>query len=193
MRRQLLPALAMLALMTAVTGGLYPLVVTGVAQAGFERMADGSLIERDGRVLGSGLIAQRFTGARYFHPRPSAAGTNGYDAASSGASNLGPSNPALLELIAERAARYRADTGLASTARVPVDAVTASGSGLDPHISPANAETQARRVAEQRGLPLATVLELVRAHTEGRTWTVLGEPRVNVLELNVALDDRAVG
>ena len=187
MRRQLLPALLVFLALTVVTGVVYPLVVTGVAQVAFPNRADGSLIERDGAVVGSRLIGQGFAEPQYFQPRPSAAG-DGYDGASSSASNLGPTNQDLLDSIAERIAAYRELNGLSIDDAVPVDAVTASGSGLDPHISPENAEIQARRVAEERGIELDRVLELVDEHTAGRSLGILGEPGVNVLELNLALD-----
>ena len=186
MRRQLLPALVVFLAFTVLTGLAYPLAITGAAQVAFPSRADGSLVERDGRVLGSRLIGQQFEGARYFHPRPSAAG-DGYDAMASSASNLGPLNQDLLAEVGERRAAYRAQNGAAA----PVDALTASGSGLDPHISPENAREQARRVARERGLPLADVLALVNEHTDGRSLGFLGEPGVNVLELNLALDVRA--
>ena len=144
----------------------------------------------DGRVVGSRLIGQSFTSPRYFHPRPSAAG-DGYDGRASGASNLGPSSPDLAAAVRDRARVYRADNGLAASAPVPVDAVTASASGLDPDISPANARLQANRVARVRGLPPAEVLALVDRNTRSRTMGVLGEPAVNVLELNLSLDRRA--
>jgi K+-transporting ATPase ATPase C chain len=141
----------------------------------------------DGEVVGSSLIGQQFSDAGYFHPRPSAAGT-GYDALASSFSNLGPTNPDFLATVEERVATYREENGLADTQMVPVDAVTASASGLDPDISVANAKLQAPRVAEARGLPLERVLELVDQHTNGRQWGFLGEPGVNVLRLNLALD-----
>jgi K+-transporting ATPase ATPase C chain len=166
---------------------VYPLVVTGVAQVAFHDKANGSLVEVDGEVVGSSLIGQQFSDAGYFHPRPSAAGT-GYDALASSFSNLGPTNPDFLATVEERVATYREENGLADTQMVPVDAVTASASGLDPDISVANAKLQAPRVAEARGLPLERVLELVDQHTNGRQWGFLGEPGVNVLRLNLALD-----
>ena len=187
MRRQLLTGLLVLIALTVLTGIVYPLAVTGVAQVAFPGRADGSLIRDGDRIVGSSLIGQAFTQPRYFHSRPSAAG-DGYDGTASGASNLGPSSDDLLAAVRERVAAYRAENGLAVDAAVPVDAVTASASGLDPHISPANARLQAPRVARTRGLAPATVLGLVAKHTEGRRLGVLGEPTVNVLELNLALD-----
>jgi len=187
MRRQLLPALVAFLALTALTGIAYPLVVTGVAQVAFPGRADGSLVKRDGVVVGSRLIGQAFAGPEYFHPRPSAAG-DGYDAMASSASNLGPTNEDLLSSISERIAAYREENGLDSGDEVPVDAVTASGSGLDPHISPPNARLQVARVAEERGISLDEVLELVDDHTDGRSLGFLGEPGVNVLELNLAVD-----
>jgi K+-transporting ATPase ATPase C chain len=188
MRRQLLPALGMLVVFTVLTGLVYPLAVTAVAHVAFHDQAEGSLIERDGKVVGSKWIGQNFTGPVYFHPRPSAAGADGYDGASSSGSNLGPTNPALLSDVGKRVASYRAENKLSRREKVPVDAVTASASGLDPDISVANARIQARRVAEARGVSLAKVMALVDDHTDGRQLGVLGEPGVNVLELNLALD-----
>jgi K+-transporting ATPase ATPase C chain len=163
--------------------------VTGIAQVVFAGRADGSLVERGGRVVGSSLIGQPLAGERYFHPRPSAAGA-GYDAMASSASNLGPTNPALLRTVRQRIRKYRQENRLGPADVVPVDAVTASGSGLDPEISVANARLQAARVARARGLPVARVLALVSRHTTGRALGFLGEPGVNVLELNLALDGR---
>ena len=187
MRRQLFPALVVFLAFTVLTGIVYPLAVTGIAQLAFPGHANGSLIEQHGRVLGSRLIGQEFTGAAYFQPRPSAAG-RGYDAMASAASNLGPTNPTLIASVRARAARYRRENGLPARVRVPIDAVTASGSGLDPEISPANARLQAPRVARARGLPVERVQALVRRYTDGRSLGFLGEPGVNVLELNLALD-----
>jgi K+-transporting ATPase ATPase C chain len=187
MRRQLLPAVVVLLSFTVLTGVVYPLAVTGIAQVAFARQADGSLIEREGRFVGSRLIGQAFSGPRYVHPRPSTAG-EGYDAMASGPSNLGPTNPDLLAAVRARRVEYRRENGLAADVRVPIDAVTASGSGLDPHISLANARLQAPRVARTRSLPLDSVLALVEEHTDGRSLGILGEPGVNVLELNLALD-----
>lgn len=213
MRRQLVPALRMVLVLTVICGLLYPLAMTGVAQALFADKADGSLIERDGEVVGSSLVGQAFSAPEYFHTRPSAAGSlasgslvqdtdedgnpvgDPYPAdpsdlsiAASGASNQGPTNPDLLSAIEERTAAYREVNGLADDVPVPIDAVTASGSGVDPHISVANAQLQAPRVADERGLSEEEVLALVDEHTTDRSVGFLGEPGVNVLELNLALD-----
>ncbi|MCI2418418.1 K(+)-transporting ATPase subunit C [Saccharopolyspora sp. K220] len=202
MRRQLLPALFMVLVFTVLTGGVYPLVVTGIAQLFFPDGANGSVVERDGRAVGSKLIGQPFTQPQYFHPRHSDAG-DGYDATASSGSNLGPTNGELLygapddpataddesyEGIQQRVAAYRAENRLAPNTPVPVDAVTGSGSGLDPHISVANARLQAPRVAQARGLALDQVQRLVDEHTDGRDLGFLGEPAVHVLNLNLALD-----
>jgi K+-transporting ATPase ATPase C chain len=189
LRRQVAPAVVAFLAFTLVTGVAYPLLVTGIAQVVFAGRADGSLVERGGRVVGSSLIGQPLAGERYFHPRPSAAGA-GYDAMASSASNLGPTNPALLRTVRQRIRKYRQENRLGAADVVPVDAVTASGSGLDPEISVANARLQAARVARARGLPVARVLALVSRHTTGRALGFLGEPGVNVLELNLALDGR---
>ncbi len=187
MRRQLAPALLAFLAFTLLTGVFYPLAVTGFAQVAFPNRADGSLVEVDGAVVGSRLLGQSFAAGRYFHSRPSAAG-DGYDGTASSASNLGPTNPDLLNAVAERVAAYRALNGLPDDTVVPIDAVTSSGSGLDPHISPENARLQALRVATERGLERDVVLALVDEHTEERSLGFLGEPAVNVLELNLALD-----
>lgn len=180
-------SLVAVASLAVILCGLYPLVSWGLAQVLFPARANGSLIVRGGSVSGSALIGQRFSGPAYFHPRPSAAG-EGYDALRSGGRNLGPLSKELLDAVGRRVAEYRAENGLAPGAPVPADAVTASASGLDPHISPENARLQAARVAAARGLTEAEVLGRVAALTEGRTLGFLGEPRVNVLELNLALD-----
>lgn len=186
--RQLLPALLALTVFTLIAGVLYPLTTTLVAQMAFGDKADGDLIERDGEVVGSRLIGQPFVSDAYFHSRPSAAGT-GYDAAASSGSNLGPLDETLLDLVAERIDTYRSTNGLDAAVRVPVDAVTASGSGLDPHISLANARLQTPRVATARGLDVDVVEALVRRHTDAPDLLVLGEPAVDVASLNLALDE----
>ena len=169
--------------------GVYPLIVYGLGQALFHDKANGSLIvdRNSGAVRGSKLLAQGFTDPKYFHPRPSAAG-NGYDAANSGASNLGPTSKKLNDAITDRIAAYRDENGLRETDKIPADAVTASGSGLDPHISVQNAELQIPRVARTRALDIDKVRELVQQNTDGRDFGFLGEPGVNVLKLNFALD-----
>ena len=174
--------------LAVVCCGLYPLIVFGISQLLFRDQANGSLIvSADGSVRGSKLLGQSFSDPKYFHPRPSAAG-NGYDATSSGGSNLGPTSQKLKDAIQDRIAAYRAENGLNETEPVPGDAVTASGSGLDPEISPANALAQAARVAKARGAAMDAVQNLVAASTQQRDLGVLGEPRVNVLKLNMALD-----
>ena len=169
--------------------GLYPLIVYGAAQLLFPHQANGSLlVDKSGAIRGSALLAQNFTGEQYFHPRPSAAGANGYDPTSSGGSNLGPTSSNLVANITANIAAYRSDNGLATNAPVPADAVTESASGLDPHISVANAELQIPRVAKARGMTEEQVRKLVRQNTDGRDLGVFGEPRVNVMTLNFALD-----
>ncbi|HEV3147960.1 MAG TPA: K(+)-transporting ATPase subunit C [Chthoniobacterales bacterium] len=168
--------------------GVYPLVIFGISQALFHDKANGSLIlDKDGTVRGSKLLGQAFTAEKYFHPRPSAAG-NGYDAANSGGSNLGPTSQKLKDAIKDRVEAYRKENGLSENESVPADAVAASGSGLDPHISLPNAEMQTPRVAKARGLSEDQVRALVQQNTDGRDLGVLGDPSVNVLELNLALD-----
>ena len=172
--------------------GLYPLIVYGAAQLLFPHQANGSLmVDKSGAIHGSSLLAQNFTGAGYFHPRPSAAGSNGYDPTSSGGSNLGPTSSNLVANITQNILTYRSDNGLATNTPVPADAVTASASGLDPHISVANAELQIPRVAKARGISEDRVRELVRQSTTGRDLGVFGEPRVNIMKLNFALDGLA--
>jgi potassium-transporting ATPase KdpC subunit len=171
-----------------LVSGIYPLVVWAIAQGLFPYQSGGSLIQRNGIVVGSELIAQNFENPKYFHSRPSAAGDAGYDAANSAATNLGPLSKRLLEAVQARAEAYRTENGLAADALVPADAVTASGSGLDPHIRVGNARLQAARVAAARGIPRAAVERLLEQQVEGRDLGVFGEPRVNVLKINVALD-----
>ena len=181
------PAVVLFVLLTVLTGVLYPLVVTGVARALFPAGSTGSILERDGRIVGSSLIGQSFTKARYFWSRPSATTPKPYNATASNGSNLGPLNPALADAVKARIAALRAaDPG--NAAPIPADLVTASASGLDPHISLAAADYQAARVARERGLQVGRVRALIAAHQEGRLLGLLGEPRVNVLELNLALD-----
>lgn len=187
--RQARRAALMIVVLTVLTGIIYPLAVTGLAQVIFPYQANGSLIrDSQGTVIGSELIGQNFADAKYFHPRPSAAGEKGYDASASSGSNLGPTNKKLIDSVQERAAAYREGNGLAPGAQVPVDAVTASASGLDPEISPANALLQIKRVAVARAMPEAQVKALVDQNTRGRTLGILGEPGVSVLKLNLALD-----
>jgi K+-transporting ATPase ATPase C chain len=172
--------------------GVYPLVVFGAAKLLFPHQANGSLlVDKTGAIRGSVLLAQNFTGAQYFHPRPSAAGANGFDATSSSGSNLGPTSSNLVANITANLANYRAENNLATNAIVPADAVTESASGLDPHISPANAEIQIARVAKARGISEEKLRELVKQNTRGRDLGLFGEPRVNVMTLNFALDQLA--
>lgn len=181
------PAVVLFVLLSIITGLIYPLLVTGIGQALFPQQAAGSLIERDGKLIGSRLIGQNFTDPQYFWGRPSATAPQPYNAAASGGSNLGPLNPVLKDAVESRVKALRtADPG--NTQPVPIDLVTASASGLDPHISPAAADYQIARVARARGLAPQAVRNLVVQHTEARQWGVFGEPRVNVLELNLALD-----
>jgi potassium-transporting ATPase KdpC subunit len=188
--RQLVPGLVLVLVFTVLTGVAYPLLVTGVAQVAFSDQADGSLIERDGEVVGSSLIGQPFVSPEYLHPRPSAAGA-GYDGGASSGSNLGPLNPDLLARVGTLAVAYREENGLGPEVLVPVDAVTASGSGLDPHISVANARLQAPRIAAARGVDVDLVLGAIADHVDDRPLSVLGDPGVNVLETNLALDELA--
>jgi K+-transporting ATPase ATPase C chain len=186
MFRNLITAVLMTIVTTILLGVLYPLAITGISQKLFPEKANGQLIVRDGKVIGSRILAQPFTGAGYFHPRPSAAG-NGYDATNSGGSNLGPTNQKLLD-------RVKGDVTSASAENpgrpVPIDYVTTSGSGLDPDVSPANAEFQSARVAKERGIDPTQLAALIQAHTQQRQFGLLGEPRVNVLELNLDLDEK---
>jgi len=183
--KHLAPAVLVTAALTLLLGVAYPLAVTGLARLLFPDQAQGSLLRRGGTVVGSRLLGQPFAGSRYFHPRPSAAGA-GYDPMASGGTNLGPTSRKLvIEQVGAAAAAARAER---PGTPVPVDLVTSSGSGLDPHLTPAAAEFQVPRVARERGMPEDVVRQLVRRHTKGRQWGVLGEPRVNVLELNLDLD-----
>ena len=172
-----------------ITCGLYPLAVWGIGQVAFRDKANGSLITRNGKVVGSSLIGQNFSGERFFHPRPSNAGTDGYDPSASGGTNWGATSKKLLDAVTDRTTRY-ADTKPAGG--IPADAVTASCSGVDPHISIANAQSQAARVARENSLPPARVADLIRRHTEGRFLGIYGEPRVNVLLLNLDVMDASV-
>jgi K+-transporting ATPase ATPase C chain len=184
--RNLIAAILMTIVTTVVLGIVYPLVITGIAQVAFPDNANGQLIVRNGKIVGSRIIGQGFSKPGYFHSRPSAAGM-GYDAANSGGSNLGPTNKTLINAVkANVDAAHKENPG----APVPIDLVTTSASGFDPHITPAAADFQVPRVARERGMPEADVRQLVEAHTEGRQLGFLGEARVNVLELNLGLDDR---
>jgi K+-transporting ATPase ATPase C chain len=189
MKKNLITALLMTVAMTVLLGLIYPLVVTGLAQLLFQDKANGQIISRNGHAIGSRIIAQPFTSARYFHPRPSAAG-NGYDAANSGGTNLGPTNRKLIDRVRINAASLSVEN---PSQPVPVDLVTTSASGLDPEISPAAAEFQAPRVARERGISASTVRELIQRSTRQRDLGLFGEPRVNVLELNLALDALSSG
>src|SRR5581483_3050975 len=184
MKKNLMTAVLMTIATTILLGLIYPLVVTGLAQVMFHDKANGQLIQRNGTVVGSRIIGQGFTSPKYFHARPSAAG-NGYDAANSGGSNLGPTNQKLIDRVKGDTATLQAEN---PSTPVPVDLVTTSASGVDPDITPAAAEFQVPRIAKERGLSESDVRELVAKHTQGRTFGLLGEPRVNVLELNLDLD-----
>jgi len=187
MKTLLRPAVSLFVLLTAITGVVYPLVVTGIAKAAFPEVADGSLIVKDGKAIGSLLIGQNFTDPGHFWGRPSATSPQPYNGTASGGSNQGPLNPALVDAVKGRIEALKAadpDNKLP----LPADLVTASASGLDPHISPEAAAYQVARVAQARHLPATDINALVNQHTEGRQWAVFGEPRVNVLQLNIALD-----
>ena len=187
MKKNLITAILYTVVTTVLLGLIYPLVVTGIAQLLFKDKANGQLISKDGKVIGSRIIAQPFTRPQYFHSRPSAAGANGYDATSSGGTNWGPTNQKLIDRVKGDVSTLQAENPDKS---VPVDLVTASGSGLDPHITPAAAAFQLPRVAKARGIAESDLHKLVAQHTEGRQFGFLGEPRINVLELNLALDEK---
>jgi K+-transporting ATPase ATPase C chain len=186
---ELRASIAATLLLAVLCGGIYPVVVWAVGQGMFPDKANGSLVRFNGKVVGSALIGQGFAGPAYFHPRPSAAG-NGYDAVHSGGTNLGPTSKMLIEDVKQRVAEYRAGNVLSPGTLVPADAVTSSASGLDPHISVRNASLQAARVAKARGIGEKEVLAKIETHTEGRSLGLLGEPRVNVLTLNLSLDGK---
>lgn len=186
---ELRASIAATLLLAVLCCGIYPVAVWAVGQVLFSGKANGSLVKVDGKVAGSSLLAQGFTAPKYFHPRPSAAG-QGYDAASSSGTNLGPTSKKLIEDVKQRVADYRTENGLSSDTPVPADAVTSSASGLDPHISVRNALLQAARVAKARGIGEKDVLAKVEAHTEGRSLGLLGESRVNILTLNLSLDGK---
>jgi K+-transporting ATPase ATPase C chain len=186
---ELRASIAATLLLAVLCCGIYPAVVWAVGQGLFSDKANGSLVRSNGKVVGSALIAQGFAGAAYFHPRASAAG-QGYDAVHSGGTNLGPTSKKLIEDVKQRVAAYRAENGLSSDIPVPADAVTSSASGLDPHISVRNALLQAARVAKVRGIGEKDLMAKIKTHTEGRTLGFLGEPRVNVLTLNLSLDGK---
>ena len=187
MLKQLAPALKMTVLLTVLTGLIYPGVVTGVCQVLFRSQANGSLVTQNGQIVGSTLLAQNFTRPEYFHPRPSAAGNDGYDPTSSSGSNLGPTSQKLYDRVKASAEQFRKENP-DYTGPIPADALTASGSGLDPQISIANANAQATRVAKARGASESAIENLISTATEGRDLGFLGEPRVNVLKLNLVLD-----
>ena len=186
MRQHIFISIRITIILLVITCGFYPAMVWGIGQVAFRRQANGSLIVRKGRVIGSELIGQSFTGERFFHPRPSAAGTDGYDGTASGGTNLGPTSQKLRDAIMKNVQGYRETR---PTAGIPADAVTTSASGLDPHISPENAFSQAARVARANGLPVGAMRGLVARHIEGRFLGIYGEPRVNVLLLNLGIEE----
>ena len=188
MLKELKSGILVTIVLTLLTGLMYPLLMTGIAQVIFPRQANGSLIERNGKVIGSAIIGQNFARPEYFHPRPSAAG-NGYDASASSGSNLGPTNPALGDRLNKSAAAYRQENP-SFKGNIPADAITASGSGLDPDITPANALAQSQRVAAARGIAVEQIQQLISEYTESRTLGIIGEPRTNVLKVNIALDEK---
>ncbi len=188
--KQLIIALRVTLVFAVLTGVAYPLLVTGIARAIFPHQSDGSLIQPGGKTIGSELIGQRFTRPEYFQGRPSAAGNDGYDGLASGGSNLGPTNQHLVDRVQGDVKKFH-DANPSATGPLPADLLTASGSGLDPDISPASAEVQVARVAAARGMSADALRTLVASHTEGRQFGILGEPRVNVLKLNLALDEAA--
>ncbi len=189
MWKQIIPAVRVTLLLTFLTGLAYPGLITGVCQMVFPKQAAGSLIYRNGKVIGSELIGQNFSKPEFFHPRPSAAGNDGYDATSSTGSNLGPTSQKLADRVKGSAEKFRAENQ-AYGGPIPADALTASGSGLDPHISPATALVQVERVAKLRGVKAEALQALIAERTEGRTLGFIGEPRVNVLTLNLAMEER---
>jgi K+-transporting ATPase ATPase C chain len=187
MLKQLIPGIRIILVLTILTGVLYPGVVTGLCQLFFRQQANGSLIVKDSRIVGSSLIGQNFTGPEYFHLRPSAAGSEGYDASTSGGSNLGPTSKKLIDRVKGDVEKFRKENP-DYQGPIPVDMVTASGSGLDPHISPASAQAEAFRVAKARRISVSHVNQLIAQYTEAPSWGFLGDARVNVLQLNLALD-----
>ena len=189
MRYQIAPAFRLMLILTVLTGLVYPGVITGLCQVLFPKQANGSLVKVDGRVVGSSLIGQRFTRPEYFHPRPSAAGSDGYDSTASGGSNYGPTNQKLIDRVQASVEQFRKENP-EYTGPIPADLLTASGSGLDPEISPAAAEAQAARIARSRHTTVEQVRRLIIVHTTAPNLALLGEPRVNVLGLNLALDNQ---
>jgi K+-transporting ATPase ATPase C chain len=187
MKQILIPAVMLTLVITVLTGLVYPLVVTGLSQVLFPRQANGSLITAGGKIVGSELIGQKFTKPEYFHGRPSAAGSDGYDASNSGATNLGPTNQALINRVRDDIKKFRQENPT-YTGPIPADLLTTSASGLDPHISPASAYAQVDRVAKARGVSADAIRQIVAGKVEGRQFGIFGEPRVNVLALNLELD-----